>query len=327
MLPDFNRLKVFYHIFNEGSSTAAASILHITQSGVSQHLKKLEDELQTPLFSRVNRRLVPTAAGHKLYEIVQGFMLELEDGVRQINATTERPSGIVRIGAPFEFGKTYMPKIFASFRRRYPEVSLQLHLGDPNALFTKVSAGELDFAYIDLLPIFLETPGGMTTYEMEPLVKEEFVLACSRNYYEKIVAGTGYEDLIKLDFIGYKKDIALFRSWFSLQYGKTPASLNMAMIVDDAGAIISGMEEGMGLGVIVSHLIREQIADGSMVAIRPTTERLENSIACVRFKEKVGTLTESCFQDHFREEMRHVSDVVLSWKSDPENITEDVLWR
>ena len=40
MLPDLNRLKVFFHIFNEQSSTAAALKLHITQSGVSQHLKK-----------------------------------------------------------------------------------------------------------------------------------------------------------------------------------------------------------------------------------------------------------------------------------------------
>ena len=70
MLPDLNRLKVFFHIFNEQSSTAAAKKLHITQSGVSQHLKKLEEELQTELFTRVNRKLVPTAAGKKLYGIV-----------------------------------------------------------------------------------------------------------------------------------------------------------------------------------------------------------------------------------------------------------------
>lgn len=310
MLPDFNRLKVFYHIYNEQSSTGAANILHITQSGVSQHLKKLEDEMQTPLFSRVNRHLVPTAAGHKLYQIVQGFVAELECGVRSINANSAIPSGPLRIGAPSEFGKTYMPKIFASFRQRYPEVSLKLHLGDPNSLFTLISNGGLDFGYIDILPIFLATPGGLPAYEIEPLINEEFVLACSKNYYEKHASDSSYEDLIKLDFIGYKSDIALFRSWFSLHFGQEPASLNMSMIVDSAGAIISSMEEDLGLGIIVSHLINKQINDGSIIPIRATTEKLQNTIACVRFKNKADTITESCFQQHFKEQICHTPDLV-----------------
>lgn len=310
MLPDFNRLKVFYHIYNEQSSTGAANVLHITQSGVSQHLKKLEEEMQTPLFSRINRHLVPTAAGHKLYKIVQSFMVELEDGVRNINAHAEMPSGLLRVGAPSEFGKTYMPRIFSSFRRKYPDVSLDLQLGDPNTLFTMISNGQLDFGYIDILPIFLATPGGLPAYEIEPLINEEFVLACSKKYYEKYTAGGEYEDLIKCDFIGYKTDIALFRSWFALHFDQEPASLNLAMIVDSAGAIIAGMEEDLGLGIIVSHLISEQIADGSIIPIRATTEKLQNTIACVRFKNKVQTITESHFQLHFQKQICQIPDVV-----------------
>lgn len=55
MLPDFNRLRVFYYIYKTGSSTSAGKELHLTQSGVSQHLKKLEQELDYELFTRVNK--------------------------------------------------------------------------------------------------------------------------------------------------------------------------------------------------------------------------------------------------------------------------------
>ncbi|WP_027720629.1 LysR family transcriptional regulator [Maridesulfovibrio zosterae] len=303
MLPDLNRLKIFYHIFNEKSSTEAAKLLHITQSGVSQHLKKLEEELQTALFTRVNRRLIPTAAGTKLYEVVKTFMLDLEHGVRQLNETSERPSGKLRIGTPYEFGKKYIPKIFASFHRMYPAASLQLELGDPKILFSMVSEGQLDFAYIDILPIMMDTPGGISAYTIEPVATEEFVLACSRNFYQQRVGRASYKPLTNLEYIGYKTDTALFKSWFKLHFETEPSSLNLAFTADSAEAIIAAIEEGIGLGITVSHLMHQKIASGTIVAIRPTPKKLQNTIACVQFKNKEITITEKVFQEHLRNEL------------------------
>ena len=304
MLPDFNRLRIFYHIYKQESSTAAANVLHITQSGVSQHLKKLEDELQTSLFTRVNRRLVPTAAGHNLYKIVQRFILQLEQGVQNINATMESPAGLLRIGGPSEFGRTYIPQIFASFRCKYPDVSLQLELGDPNFLFSKVAAGDLDFAYIDILPIFLETPGGLSVYDIEPILNEELVLACSKKYYDNRVTEESYNALINLDFISYKTDISLFHNWFLSEFGQKIPSLELAMVVDSPGAILSAMKNDIGLGIIVSHLIAKQVAEGSMVIIKGASEQMKNTISCVCFKDKKKTITESCFQQYFTQKLK-----------------------
>ncbi|WP_320171616.1 LysR family transcriptional regulator [Maridesulfovibrio sp.] len=302
MLPDLNRLKVFFHIYNELSSTGAAKKLHITQSGVSQHLKKLEEELDTRLFTRVNRRLVPTSAGHRLYAVVSGFMDELERGVRHLSDDGE-PSGLLRIGCPPELGRAYLPRIFASFRRKYPQVSMQLELADPTVLFSMVSSGELDFAYIDILPFIMDTPGGISSYSITPVIREEFVLACSRGYYESKVAGAKYEQLCTLDFIGYKTDISLFRSWFKLNYGQEPNSLNLVFTADSSGALIRAVEEGMGLGIIVSHQINRQIAEGKIMVIQPGSEKLHNTISCVQFKDKRRTATEDMFQKHFRHEL------------------------
>ncbi|WP_415719209.1 LysR family transcriptional regulator [Maridesulfovibrio sp.] len=304
MLPDLNRLKIFFHIFNERSSTKAAQVLHITQSGVSQHLKKLEEELQTQLFTRVNRRLVPTATGKQLYKIVQNFMNDLEHEVRQINVGLETPSGPLRIGAPTEFGNIYLPPIFGSFRRKYPGVTMQLELQEPKILFEMVASGELDFSYIDILPFFMDTPGGAAAYSIEPVVREEFVLACSREYYRAKVTGTGYDQLKKLDFIGYKKDIALFQSWFKLHFMREPQQIDLSFIADSSGAIVSAIKAGLGAGITVSHLMNREIDTGEIIAIRPGTEKLENTISCVQFKDKKPSITETAFQEHFLLELR-----------------------
>ncbi|WP_419781614.1 LysR family transcriptional regulator [Maridesulfovibrio sp.] len=304
MLPDLNRLKVFFHIFNEQSSTGAAKVLHITQSGVSQHLKKLEEELQTELFTRVNRKLVPTAAGKQLYEIVQSFINELEQGVRHINDGLETPSGPLRIGAPAEFGKIYLPPIFGSFRHRYPGVTMHLELKEPKVLFEMVASGDLDFAYIDILPFFMDTPGGTAAYSIEPVVREEFVLACSKEYYRARVSGSNYEQLKQLDFIGYKNDIALFQSWFKLHFMKEPQQLNLTFVADNSGAIVSAIKAGLGAGITVSHLMNREIDTGEIIAIRPGTGKLENTISCVQFKDKKPNITETAFQEHFLLELR-----------------------
>lgn len=308
MLPDFNRLKVFYHVYTERSSTGAARQLHITQSGVSQHLIKLEEELKTPLFTRVNRRLVPTAAGEKLYSIVKAFVLELEEGVRNIHEASEIPLGHLRIGAPPEFGRTYLPRIFTSFHRKYPSVSLEVELGNPNVLFSKLSEGSLDFGYIDILPFFTDTPGGTSAYSIEPVVREEFVLACSRSYYERNIRKTpDMASLVGLEYIGYKKESTLLQSWFLLHFNKAPQNLRVVLTVDSAQAIIEAIEKDLGLGLTVSHLMSRQIQEGIIVPVRITPKKLLNTIACVQFKKKAATLTEKVFQEHLLEELQQTS--------------------
>lgn len=306
MIPDFNRLKVFYYIFNEQSSTGAAKRLHITQSGVSQHLKKLEEEMQASLFTRVKRRLVPTSAGTRLYGIVKNFMVDLEEGVRKIHETIETPSGLLRMGAPTAFGRTYIPGIFASFHNRYPNVSLQLELADPTVLFSMVSEGALDFAYIDILPIFTNTLGKDSAFTIEPVMKEEFVLACSRTYYEQEIKTLNVKGLVNQKYIAYKTDLALFHSWFRLHFDWVPQSLHVSFTVDSSQGIITAIEENLGLGITVGHMIKDQIDGGSIVPIRVTDRKLNNTIACVRFRDKMQTMTESAFQQHLQGELKKI---------------------
>lgn len=310
MLPDFNRLRVFYYIYKEKSSAAAAQSLHITPSGVSQHLKKLEDELGLQLFTRVNRSLVPTAAGQRIFEIMQGFIAQLEDGLSTLDIVENIPSGRLRVGAPTEFGRTYMPRIFAAFRKLYPRVSLQLDLGDPNELFLKVASGELDFAYIDILPILLEAPGGLSVYDVEPVVTEELILACSSSYYNEHVENVSYDALVALEYINYKTDISLFRSWFANQFDREVASLNLSLVVDSAGAVVAAMEEGVGLGIVVSHLISSQLAEGSLVEVSNGSQNLQNTIACVRFRDKEPNITETVFQQFLKNELKEIANIL-----------------
>ena len=178
---DFNRLKVFYFIFREGGVAPAALRLHVTQSAVSQHLRKLEEELKVRLFTRLHKRMVPTAAGKALYRVVGPFAEELSGVVDGIRRSRKGPAGTLRLGAPAAFGEKYMPAIFAAFRKTYPEVDCRLELGHPTVLLPMVADGRLDFAVADIFSEQTAVSTGRTLFSVETVAEEELVLAGGRD--------------------------------------------------------------------------------------------------------------------------------------------------
>lgn len=304
MLPDLNRLKIFYYVYLEQGNTAAAKRLHITQSGVSQHLQKLESELKTTLFTRTRRQLVPTAAGKKLFHIIQPFIEELEVGVKNIKKSETVPSGYLRMGFPVEFSKAYLPAILASFRARYPDVSFFIRMGDPETLLPLVSSGELDFAYIDIFPNSGTAFADLRPYSVEPILEEELVLACSKTYYDRRIQGDhSFERLAGLEYLAYKINASSLQSWFKFNFERLPGQLNIVLTIDSVQAVVEAIRCDLGAGVIVTHAVSDAIHDGSIVPLRISSNRIMNKIAFFQLLNKTPSLTEKLFQSHFQAEI------------------------
>lgn len=307
MLPDFNRLKVFYYIYANNSIVGAAAKLNITPSAVSQNLQKLEEEIKTSLFIRQHKRLVPTPTGTKLFSIVAPFMDNLTLGLDEIRLERRVPCGRLRIGAPMEFGKAYFPAIFAGFRRQYPEVSFILKLGDPDYILALLNAGEIDFGFVDLF--LAQHPGNRTAgiYSLEPLLEEEVILACSSAYYrERINGDHSFDSLISQEFVAYRPQTSTLRSWFKHHFDRTAVMIEPVMMVDSVQAVLSGIKHHMGLGITVSHFVRDELKQRSIVSITTDREPIINKISLVQLQDKVPSLTEKTFQAFFKKQVNRI---------------------
>jgi len=305
MLPDLNRIKVFYYIYAKKSIVSAAKDLFITQSAISQHLRKLEEELGAKLFTRLHRKLIPTEAGEQLFFIVEPFIRDLENSVRSIKSSREKPAGRLRIGAPVEFGQKYLPAIAASFRKQYPDVSFYLDFGGPGGLFSRLDEGLIDFAYIDILSQKKFNKGEPHIFSIEPVISEHIVMACSKQYYDTHIRGNhDYNHLIKQDFIAYQRHDYTLISWFSHHFDKSISQLSISMVVDNHFAIISGIKNHMGLGVVASHSIWDEINSKQIIPITTGTSDIINHISLVQHQDKVRNTTEKVFQKHCIEQIR-----------------------
>ncbi len=302
MLPDFNRLKVFYYIYSLNSVVAAARALHISQPAVSQQLQKLEAEIEAALFIRLHKKLVPTDAAKRLFAMVQPFMENLQEGMSTIRQPIDRPAGLLRIGAPREFGKEYLPLLSHSFRQKYPDVQFTFHFDETAPLLALLREGEIDFALADVfLPEgqALETPH---LFSIEPLISEELILACSEAYYREEVAGDhSFGHLVTKAFVCDEDEQVILNQWFRHHFGKIPARLNIVMTTNSHESLISGIRLGMGLGLTSAHLVFEELSAGTVVPVATTKKNALCWISLVQLLDKVPTLTEKSFIAHLKE--------------------------
>lgn len=305
MLPDLNRIKVFYYTFQSMSVAKAARELNITSSAVSQAIGKLEAELNVNLFTRLHRKMIPTTAGTQLFDTVSPLIKDLKAQVQAIQKSRDVPSGPVKIGSPIEFGKAYFPGRFARFREKYPEVIFSLKLGGPLEIFPLIKNGELDFGLVDIFLTKEQVLGDLGKYNMEPLIEEAVILACSDQYYsQNIDQDHSYENLVKKEFISYEKSSLTLRSWFRHHFNKFSVDLNRVMTVDSHQAVINGIKHHLGMGVIAAHIVKQDIQKGRIIPIKTTQKDVLNTIALVQLLDKIPTLTERTFIRFLKDDIR-----------------------
>lgn len=288
MLPDFNRLRVFFHVHQARSVGAAADALHVTQSAVSQSLAKLEAELGAQLFVRRHRSIVPTAAGDALYSVVAPFVASLQGGLEQIHRARHELAGTLRIGAPVEFGSHRLPEALAGFSRNHPAVHYTLQLGHPSELVPLLAEGQLDLCFADLFDAGRPTNSRLRGLEISEVMDEALVLvAAAALEREQLQGSRAFTRLSPLRFIDYHPGAPAVRGWFRHHFQRVPPRVELALTVEGVQAVISAVTHGMGLGVVPAHTVARALESGELVAITTRHRALTNRISLVRLLDRV----------------------------------------
>jgi DNA-binding transcriptional LysR family regulator len=113
-----------------GGFTSAAEILPISRSGVSKHLSELETSLGGRLLHRTTRRISLTQAGKAYYEKCKQILEAVDEAEALVTGISGTPKGLLRINAPMSFGNKWMGPVLASFRKKHPDVEIDITLTD-----------------------------------------------------------------------------------------------------------------------------------------------------------------------------------------------------
>ena len=125
--------------------TEVANALFTSQSGVSKHIKDLEDELGVELFVRRGKRLLGlTDPGKELIDIVERILIDTTNITRLGEQFSAREQGQLVIATTHTQARYVLPHVVAAFRSAYPKVRLTLHQGSPTEIGSMLSDGDAD---------------------------------------------------------------------------------------------------------------------------------------------------------------------------------------
>jgi DNA-binding transcriptional LysR family regulator len=168
---DTDQLRSFLAIVDSGSFTKAADRVHKTQSAVSMHVRRLEQQLGCALFVKQGRGARLTTEGESLIDFARRIV-QVEAGAM---AALSRKGlrGAARIGIPDDYAESFLAEILSRFNRRHPLVEVSVVCESSTELAVQVTAAALDLAVVT------DHPG---LYGFELLREEPLVWAASERF-------------------------------------------------------------------------------------------------------------------------------------------------
>ena len=123
----------FVAVVRDGSFTKAAASLGMTKQAVSGRVARLETRLGVRLLERTTRRVRTTEAGSAFYERCRSIAAQIDEAEREARDRQARPTGLLRVSAPYLFGRRFLAPLIADYMRGHPEVRVELVLADRRA--------------------------------------------------------------------------------------------------------------------------------------------------------------------------------------------------
>ena len=145
---ELRQLEYFQMASRLRNITRAAERLCVSQPNITVAIKKLEAELGIQLFDRSQKQLSLTPEGAVFLNRVELALRNIQDAVLEVNDYKQLQKGTIKIGIPPMIGAYLFPKIFSSFRRRYPHLDIYLYEEGSMTIREQIERDELDFGII-----------------------------------------------------------------------------------------------------------------------------------------------------------------------------------
>lgn len=126
-LPD---MLLFAAVVREGGFTAAATVHGISKQSASDRIARLEARLGVRLLERTTRRVRPTEVGAAYYERCSRIAADVDEANLEVRSRQAEPTGLLRISAPYLFGRRFLGPIIAATLHQHPKVRVELVLSD-----------------------------------------------------------------------------------------------------------------------------------------------------------------------------------------------------
>lgn len=250
---NLNLLRHFYVLATSKSFLEASQKLHISQPAVSKSIKQLETLLDTKLFYRTSDGVEITNEGLIFFQYIEKTFSNINVGFKVLDSQKKLESGKLIIGTPSHIASFYLLDKIQSFKKNFPNISIQIISSSTKELLKALENNKLDFI-IDTSP--LEVLSKQMKLEILDTLETCFI---SKN---KVTINSKH-DIKKYPIILPIKESSM-RKVLDKELKKNDIIIKPEIEVETTDLIISSVKRELGIGYVIARAADREIKSGNI---------------------------------------------------------------
>jgi len=255
----FSDLVIFNRVAEERSFTAAARSLGVTQSAVSQTVKRLEADLGIRLLSRSTRSIAPTAAGERLLATLAPVIAEIDAEIDDLEQLREEPGGRLRVTCGKHAADTLVWPAFSRLIAAHPEIDGELSVENRHV---DIVAERFDVG----IRLREDLEMDMVAVPVGPHLRA--VVVGAPRYLDSCDPPHTPRDVSAHRCIGFRNAGGTLSPWsFEKDGHAETVQVSPSLLVNDGDALVGAASAGMGLAYMLEDLAAPFLNDGLLVEV------------------------------------------------------------
>ncbi|WP_392566620.1 LysR family transcriptional regulator [Utexia brackfieldae] len=244
------KLQIFLSFMSKGNIALVAESIGLSTVSVHRALHTLEEDIACPLFIHKGRILQPLPAAHTLVEYAKEIIELTERAIENTCQAAGMNKARLRIGCMYSLTLETVPKLMMDFKRRQPNVAVDLMMGSNQDLLERLESGQLDAILIAIS----ESSIDKNTFEVLPLFQDALYIAGPID--SPLLAGESVclQDFKHQHFIALSEGFATYHS-FHQAFADTDFDPYISLYVKDIFSLINLVQAGVGFSLLPGRIM------------------------------------------------------------------------
>lgn len=286
-------LRIFQAVCENGTTTAAASALHLSQPSISTAIKEMEESYGVVFFDRIGNRLCLTSTGEKLLQYAAQLLSLFEQMENEIKSAETH--SVLRVGSSITIASCRLPGLIKNLKSRYPQLRTEVWVGNSGEVSQRVIDNQLDIGMIESVPNDENLFGEQFSHdELVFLCSPENPLAHKTDVAPSVLADKPF--LLREDGSAARELVA------ALLMSATGVEPHIVWKSSSNQVIVKAAKAGLGIAVLPNILVQHEVRKGELSTFTVAGISPKRPYYIIRHKHKHMTapmkeLWSSCVDD------------------------------
>ena len=262
---NLSQYRIFYAVAKAGNISRAAKELYISQPAISKSISKLEDSLNTVLFTRNSRGVQLTDEGQVLFEHTRDAFEELAKGEQELKRIREFNMGHIRIGVSNTLCRFIMVKYLKGFIEQYPHIKITIESQPTTQTLSMLEQQRIDIGLV------VEQKSAKSM-NFIPVMDIEDIFVATPSYLENLRLREGADtDVFQSGNLMLLDKNNITRHYIDDYMSVNEIVANNLLEVTTMDLLIEFARIGLGIGCVIKEFVKEDLDSGRLAQLKLDT--------------------------------------------------------